>query len=76
MQYAETIRIHSCRSMPVAEFLEKNELVEQQAAENGQRPIDWLAASFCPTPTWMKTSGTGSSVRLARSSRSHCCGTR
>ena len=48
MQYAETIRIHSCRSMPVAEFLEKNELVEQQAAETGQTPIDWLAGQFLP----------------------------
>ena len=48
MQYAETIRIHSAHSMPVAEFLEKNELVKQQAAESGQAPIDWLAGQIFP----------------------------
>ena len=48
MQYAETIRIHSHHSMPVAEFLEKNELVRQQSAESGQTPIDWLAGQFLP----------------------------
>lgn len=48
MQYAETIRIHSAHSMPVDEFLEKNELVKQQAAESGQTPIDWLADQFLP----------------------------
>ena len=48
MQYAETIRIHSSHSMPVAEFLEKNELVRQQAAEIGQTPLDFLAGQFLP----------------------------
>lgn len=48
MQYAETIRIHSAHSMPVAEFLEKSELVKQQAAESGQTPLDWLAGQFLP----------------------------
>ena len=48
MQYAETIRIHSAHSMPVAEFLEKNELVRQQAAEIGQTPLDFLAGQFLP----------------------------
>ena len=48
MQYAETIRIHSCHSMPVAEFLASNELVKQQAAESGQTPIDWLVGQFLP----------------------------
>lgn len=48
MQYAETIRIHSYHSMPVAEFLSSSELVKQQAAENGQTPVDWLAGQFLP----------------------------
>lgn len=48
MQYAETIRIHSAHSRPVAEFLEKNELVKQQAAESGQTPLDFLAGQFLP----------------------------
>ena len=48
MQYAETIRIHSSHSVPIAEFLEKNELVKQQTAESGQTPIDWLAGQFIP----------------------------
>ena len=48
MQYAETIRIHSAHSMPVAEFLENNELVKQQAAESGQAPLDFLAGRFLP----------------------------
>ena len=48
MQYAETIRIHSAHSMPVAEFLEKSELVKQQAADSGQTPLDWLAGQFLP----------------------------
>ena len=48
MQYAETIRINSCHSMPVAEFLERSELVKQQAFENGQTPVDWLAGQFLP----------------------------
>ena len=46
MQYAETIRINSYHSMPIAEFLERSELVKQQSAENGQTPIDWLAGQF------------------------------
>ena len=48
MQYAETIRIHSSHSMPIAEFLEKNELVKQQAADSGQTPLDFLAGQFLP----------------------------
>lgn len=48
MQYAETIRIHSAHSMPVAEFLEKNEMVKQQAADSGQTPLDFLAGQFLP----------------------------
>ena len=48
MQYAETIRIHSAHSMPVAELLEKNEMVKQQAADSGQTPLDFLAGQFLP----------------------------
>lgn len=48
MQYAETIRIHSYHSMSVAEFLETNEMVKQQAAESGQTPLDFLAGQFLP----------------------------
>ena len=48
MKYTETIRINSYHAMPVAEFLETNELVKQQAAESGQAPIDWLAGQFLP----------------------------
>ena len=48
MKYTETIRINSYHAMPVAEFLENNELARQQAAESGQTPIDWLAGQFLP----------------------------
>ena len=48
MKYTETIRINSYHSMPVAEFLENNELAKQQAAESGQTPVDWLAGQFLP----------------------------
>ena len=48
MKYTETIRINSYHAMPVAEFLENNELAKQQAAESGQTPIDWLAGQFLP----------------------------
>ena len=48
MKYTETIRINSYHAMPVAEFLENNEMAKQQAAESGQTPIDWLAGQFLP----------------------------
>lgn len=48
MKYTETIRINSYHAMPVAEFLENNELAKQQAAESGQTPVDWLAGQFLP----------------------------
>ena len=48
MKYTETIRINSYHAMPVAEILEHNELVKQQAAESGQTPVDWLAGQFLP----------------------------
>ena len=48
MQYAETIRIQSVHSMPVAEFLSSSEQVKEQAVESRQTPIDWLAGQFLP----------------------------
>lgn len=46
MKYVETITIRSRQSMPIAEFLETNETVKQQA--EGEDPIDWLASQFLP----------------------------
>ena len=46
MKYVETITTRSRPSMPIAEFLETNGTVKQQAeAEN---PVDWLASQFLP----------------------------
>ena len=46
MKYVETITTRSRPSMPIAEFLETNGTVRQQAeAEN---PADWLASQFLP----------------------------
>ena len=46
MQYTETITTRSRQSMPLAEFLETNETVKQQA--EGENPVDWLASQFLP----------------------------
>ena len=46
MRYVETITTRSRQSMPIAEFLETNETVKQQA--EGEDPIDWLASQFLP----------------------------
>ena len=46
MQYTETITTRSRQTMPLAEFLETNETVKQQA--EGEPPIDWLASQFLP----------------------------
>ena len=46
MKYVETITTRSRQTMPIAEFLETNGTVKQQAeAEN---PVDWLASQFLP----------------------------
>ena len=46
MKYVETITTRFRQSMPIAEFLETNGTVKQQAeAEN---PVDWLASQFLP----------------------------
>ena len=46
MRYTETTTIRCCRSMPIAEFIQTNELVKQQA--EGENPVDWLASQFLP----------------------------
>lgn len=46
MRYVETITTCSHQTMPLAEFLEANETVKQQA--EGENPIDWLASQFLP----------------------------
>ena len=46
MRYVETITTRSRQSMPIAEFLETNGAVKQQA--EGENPIDWLADQFLP----------------------------
>ena len=46
MRYVETITTRSRQTMPLAEFLEANETVKQQA--EGERPVDWLASQFLP----------------------------
>ena len=46
MQHTETITTRSRQTMPIAEFLETNGTVKQQA--EGENPIDWLASQFLP----------------------------
>ena len=46
MRYVETITTRSRQSMPIAEFLETNGTVKQQA--EGENPVDWLANQFLP----------------------------
>jgi hypothetical protein len=48
MRYTETIRIQTSSTQPIAEFMAMNQLVRQQAAENGQTHLDWLAGQFLP----------------------------
>ena len=49
MQYAETIKVHSAKAEPIAEFLATNSLVKQLA--DGANPVDWLAGEFLPDAT-------------------------
>ena len=44
MRYTETTTIRCCRAMPIAEFIQTNELVREQAG--AERPLDWLASEF------------------------------
>ncbi len=44
MRYTETTTIRCCRAMPVAEFIQTNELVREQAG--AEKPLDWLAGQF------------------------------
>ena len=46
MIYTETIKVHSTKTVPIAEFLATNNMVRQQA--DGTDPIDWLAGQFLP----------------------------
>ena len=45
MRYTETIKAHSAKTEPIAEFLVSN-MVRQLA--DGANPIDWLAGQFLP----------------------------
>ena len=46
MRFIETTTIRCCRAMPLAEFLQTNELVREQAG--AEKPLDWLAGQFLP----------------------------
>ncbi len=46
MRYAEMITIRTYRDTPIAEFLEKNQMIGLQASEQGLRPLDWIAGQF------------------------------
>ena len=46
MRYTEMTTIRCCRAMPIAEFLQMNELIREQAGAKG--PLDWLAGQFLP----------------------------
>ena len=46
MRHIEITTIRCCRTMPIAEFLETNGTVKQQA--EGENPIDSLASQFLP----------------------------
>ena len=46
MRYVETITTRLRQTMPIAEFLETNETVKQQA--EGEPPVDWIASQFLP----------------------------
>ena len=46
MHYTESTTIRCCRAMPIAEFIQTNELVREQAET--ERPLDLLAGQFLP----------------------------
>ena len=46
MRYTETTTIRCSRTMPIAEFIQTNELVREQAGAEGS--LDWLAGQFLP----------------------------
>ena len=46
MRYTEMTTVRCCRAMPIAGFLQANELVREQAG--GEKPLDWLAGQFLP----------------------------
>ena len=49
MRYIETTAIRCSQTMPLAEFIQTNELVREQAGAEG--PLDWLAGEFLPDAT-------------------------
>ena len=49
MRYTETTTIRCSRTMPIAEFIQTNELVREQAGAEGA--LDWLAGEFLPDAT-------------------------
>ena len=49
MRYTETTTIRCSRTMPIAEFIQTNELVREQAGAEG--PLGWLAGQFLPDAT-------------------------
>lgn len=44
MQYTEMVRITTRHAMPIADFLDRHDMVKQQAGK--ENPIDWLAGEF------------------------------
>ena len=49
MRYIETTAIRCSRTMPIAEFIQTNELVREQVGAEG--PLGWLAGQFLPDAT-------------------------
>ena len=49
MRFTEMTTIRCSRTMPIAEFIQTNELVREQAGAEG--PLDWLAGQFLPDAT-------------------------
>ena len=46
MRFTEMTTIRCSRTMPIAEFIQTNELVREQAGAEGS--LDWLAGQFLP----------------------------
>ena len=46
MSYTEITTIRCSRTMPIAEFIQTNELVREQAG--AEKPLDWMASQVLP----------------------------
>lgn len=46
MNYTEMVRITTRHAMPIADFLDRHDMVKRQAGN--ENPIDWLAGEFLP----------------------------